>query len=113
METTVTSRGDVTVVVLGGTIDAVNAFSVSETFNKQIEEGRKQLVVDLGRVIYLSSAGIASLLSGLKDAREGGGDLRVANAQKNVHRVLELAGITEIAKFFSSVESAVKSYATE
>ena len=110
METTVISKGDVTVVVLGGTIDAVNAFSVSETFKHQVAEGRKQLVADLGRVVYLSSAGIAALLSGLKEARDRDGDLRVANAQKNVHKVLELAGITEIAQFFTSVESAVKSF---
>ena len=110
METTVISRGDVTVIVLGGTIDAVNAFPVSEIFKKQVEEGRNQLVVDLGRVVYLSSAGIAALLSGLKDAKESGGDLRVANTQKNVHKVLEMSGITEITQFFTSVESAVKSF---
>jgi len=110
LETTVISRGDVTIVVLGGTIDAVNAFSVSETFKQQVEEGRKQLVADLGRVIYLSSAGIAALLSGLKEAKDSGGDLRVANAQKNVHKVLEMAGITEVTQFFTSVESAVKSF---
>ena len=111
METTVISKGDVTVVILGGTIDAVNAFSVSETFKNQVAEGRAQLVADLGRVVYLSSAGIAALLSGLKEAKDQGGDLRVANAQKNVHKVLELAGITEITQFFPSVESAVKSFA--
>lgn len=110
METTVISRGDVTIVVLGGTIDAVNAFSVSDTFKQQVEQGRNRLVADLGRVIYLSSAGIAALLSGLKDTRDAQGDLRVANAQKNVHKVLEMAGLTEIAKFFTSVEAAVKSY---
>jgi anti-sigma B factor antagonist len=110
LETTVISRGEVTIVVLGGTIDAVNAFSVSETFKQQVEEGRKQLVADLGRVLYLSSAGIAALLSGLKDAKDNGGDLRVANAQKNVHKVLEMAGITEVTQFFPSVESAVKSF---
>ena len=111
METTVISRGDVTVVILGGTIDAVNAFSVSETFKKQVEEGRSQLVADLGRVVYLSSAGIAALLSGLKEAKDQGGDLRVANAQKNVYKVLEMAGITDLMQFFPSVESAVKSFA--
>lgn len=110
METTVISRGQVTVVVLGGTIDAVNAFSVSETLKQQSEEGRLQLVVDLGRVSYLSSAGIAALLSGLKDVRDLKGDLRVANAQKNVYKILEMAGITEITQFFTSVEAAVKSY---
>ena len=110
METTVISRGDVTVVILGGTIDAVNAFSISETFKNQVGEGRTQLVVDLGRVIYLSSAGIGALLSGLKEAKDQGGDLRVANAQKNVHKVLEIAGITEVTQFFTSVESAVKSF---
>ena len=110
METTVISRGDVTIVVLGGTIDAVNAFSVSETFSQQIAAGRTQLIADLGRVIYISSAGIASLLSSLKQARDHKGDLRVANAQKSVLKTLDLAGITEITEFFTSVEAGVKSF---
>ena len=110
METTVISRGDVTVVVLGGTIDAVNAFSVSETFKTQVQAGRKKLVADLGRVIYMSSAGIASILSSLKEARDHEGDLHVANAQKSVLKTLDLAGITEITEFHTSVEAAVKSF---
>jgi anti-sigma B factor antagonist len=110
LETTVISRGDVTVVVLGGTIDAVNAFSVSETFKNQVQEGRKNLIADLGRVIYMSSAGIASILTSLKEARDHGGDLRVANAQKSVKKTMDLAGITEITEFFTSVEAGVKSF---
>ncbi len=110
LEITVSSRDSVTIIALGGTIDALTVASVSEILNKQMAEEKVRLVTDLARVSYMSSAGVFALLHALKEAREHSGDLRVTNARKEVRKVLDLSGFSKIAKFYADVNSAVASF---
>ncbi len=110
LEITVTPRKSATVVAIGGTIDAVTAKSVDHVFRDQIAVKKNKLVVDLGRVSYVSSAGVYALLQALRDARKRQGDLRVANVSKEIRKVFDLSGFTKIAKLFPDVDSAVASF---
>ena len=64
----------------------------------------------LGTLEYTSSAGLRVLLSTLKEARQRGGDLRLAAVQERVRRVLDLSGFTSILKCYPDVDAAVASY---
>jgi anti-anti-sigma factor len=110
LEITVTPRKSATVVAIGGTIDAVTVKSVDQVFMRQIAAKKTQLVVDLARVKYVSSAGVYALLQALKDTRRRKGDLRVANANKEVRKVLELSGFAKIAKLFPDADTAAASF---
>ena len=76
----------------GGRVDALSAPSVVEMLKKQFAEGKYSLVIEMGRLTYVSSAGVFVFLNELKEARSHGGDLRVANAPKDIHKILELSG---------------------
>jgi anti-sigma B factor antagonist len=51
------------------------------------------LVVDLHRVTFLGSTGIAALVAGLRAARERGIPFTVTNPQSLVRTVLEVTGV--------------------
>ena len=61
-------------------------------------------------VKYTSSAGLRALLAVLRDARRGGGDLRLAAVDAPVLKILELSGFTAILKLYDDVDGAVASY---
>jgi len=46
----------------------------------------------------------------VKEARQRGGDLRLAAVQPDVRRVLDLAGFSGILKLYANVEEAVASF---
>ncbi len=100
-------RGEVTVITLSGTLDALTALSLSQ---KLKESSSQQLVVDLTSARYISSAGIQTLLQGIKNARANSGDLRAVGARGDVRKILELSGVSNLIKFFPNVETAVASY---
>jgi len=110
LEITISSQGKVQLVALGGKVDALSAPSVSEMLKNQMTAGKNNFVVEMARVVYISSAGVFALLNALKATREHGGDLRVANAPKDVHKVLELSGFFDLTKHFHDVESALASF---
>ncbi|MEO7071915.1 MAG: STAS domain-containing protein [Rhodanobacter sp.] len=104
------SRGDVSIVIISGSVDSLTAEAVLSELTAYVVAGHLQLVADLGAVDYTSSAGLRALLSTVKATRRGGGDLRLARASPNVFKVLELSGFTTIMKLYDEVDAAVASF---
>ncbi len=105
-------RGKVTIVSVVGSLDAMTSPQLTEFFTKQLADGRYNLVADLAALDYTSSAGLRVLLNTTKEARQRGGDMRLAATQPNVKKVFELSGFTSILRFFPDVQSAVASFKT-
>lgn len=103
-------QGDICVMAITGSIDALTADRLVEALAEQLRSGHTRLVADFAQVEYTSSAGLRVLLTTLKDARQRGGDLRLASIRPNVRQVLELSGFTSILKCFADVPAAVTSY---
>jgi anti-sigma B factor antagonist len=112
MEVTIERRGEVAVVAVSGSIDTNTAPGLATTLSEQILKGSIRLVADFSQVGYTSSAGLRALLGTLKEARQHGGDFRLAGVRPAVFRVLELSGFTSILKYFPDVNGAVASFAS-
>jgi anti-sigma B factor antagonist len=104
-------NGDVTVVAVVGSVDAVTTPRLAEALEAELEVGNHDLVVDLSDVDYMSSAGLRAVLATVKRARAAGGDLRLAAVQPAVFKVFELSGFTSIVRFFDHADDAATSYA--
>ena len=96
----------VAIVSITGSIDALTSEAVAISLS-----GKKQVVLDLGEVEFMSSAGLRTILGALKESRSLGGDLRIAAAQPGVEKVLKISGFTSILKSFGDVKTAVESFA--
>ena len=110
MEITIDQQAHVTVVGIAGSIDALTADALVSAMGAQLRAGNTRLVAGFAGVDYTSSAGLRVLLATLKDARQRGGDLRLAAVQERVQRVLDLSGFSGILKCYPDVASAVASF---
>jgi anti-sigma B factor antagonist len=110
MQIAITQHDHVTVVAITGSIDALTADALVSALLEQLQAGRTRLVAHFVGVEYTSSAGLRVLLTTLKDARQRGGDLRLAEIRPNVKQVLELSGFTSILKCFPALDAAVASF---
>ena len=88
--------------------------AVYATLQKELETlvaaDKPYVVLDCGGLEYISSAGLRVLLAILKEARQHGGDLRLAAVQEKVYRILDLSGFTSIIKCYPDVAAAVASF---
>jgi anti-anti-sigma factor len=103
-------RDRVTVVVVRGSIDSLNADEFTELLAEPIERGASRMVIDFSEVTYVSSAGLRSLLSTVKSCRRRAGDLRLAALQPQVEHVLSVAGFTSFMQVFADRDRAVESF---
>ncbi|TAK11698.1 MAG: anti-sigma factor antagonist [Anaerolineae bacterium] len=110
MEMKLEMDGTVAIVIASGSIDALTAPELANFINLQIQDGHTRLVADLAGVDYTSSAGLRVLLGAVKETRSKGGDLRLANIQPDVKKVLDLSGFTSILKHFPDRAAAIASY---
>ncbi|TVR90479.1 MAG: anti-sigma factor antagonist [Trueperaceae bacterium] len=104
------SEGSVTVVSVAGSVDAVTAPRLGDALGAALAAGQVHLVVDLAGVGYVSSAALRALLAGVKGARSGGGDLRLAAVGPDVGKVFEMAGFDGIIQRFDDTAAAVASF---
>lgn len=107
---TVESLKRVDLVTLSGRVDSSNANRLDEVFKEIFDNGRSSIVLELSGVNYMSSAGLRSLVSALRECNKRRGDLRLAKISERVSEVLSLAGLDSLFQSFEDTTTAVGSF---
>lgn len=94
----------------GNVMGGPEASEFKELLHKLIEEGKKNVVVDLANVKFMNSSGLGMLISGLTSMRNNGGDLKLANVTEKIESLLMITKLITIFEHYASVDEAVKSY---
>jgi anti-anti-sigma factor len=84
------SNPPVAILTLKGTIETTNASGLEETLARIVDESCYRIVVDLGGVTYISSAGWGIFISEIKRIRRNGGDIKLAAMSPEGTRVFDL-----------------------
>jgi anti-sigma B factor antagonist len=101
----ITEQQGHTVVALEGEIDLEQAGAVRRALLDSLKKGRNVLV-DLSKVTYIDSSGIASLVEGLQVARRQRGELALVAVNQRVRRVLELARLDKVFQIHVDLAAA-------
>ena len=110
METEVKHENNITTISIKGSVDALTAAEMTKTINNQIADEHVNLVIDLTGLVFMSSAGLRSLLGAVKESRSHGGDLRIVSTNLGIDKVLKMSGLHNIAKVFTSQADAMASF---
>ena len=94
------------VVLPAGRLNMTAAPALREQLHGLVKSGHVRLVVDLSGVESIDSSGLGALISGLKAARQAGGDLRIAAPAEQVTAVLELTNLNRVLKAYESADRA-------
>jgi anti-anti-sigma factor len=110
METEVKHENNITTISIKGSVDALTAAELTKTINNQIADDHANLVIDLTGLVFMSSAGLRTLLGAVKESRSHGGDLRIVSTNLGIDKVLKMSGFHNIAKVFTSQADALASF---
>jgi anti-sigma B factor antagonist len=110
MQVTVKEMNRVDLLEVEGRVDSSNADQLGSVITERVEAGQTNIIVDLGGVDYMSSAGLRELVAGLKRVKQQGGDLRLCEPSERVREVLDLAGLVSIFEIYDTQVEAVGSF---
>lgn len=97
---------DLSIVRIDGVIDTLTATQLEEVLERLFKRHRFKVVLDLAGVDYISSAGWGIFISRIKEIRENGGDIKLANMVANVYEIYELLEFDNILGSYESVDMA-------
>ena len=110
MEIIKSTNGPAPVLRLSGRFDAHEIEPVNAWFQEQLGKGNIKMVVNLEGVNFVDSTGLSTLVRGLKNSREKGGDVHVCCLQQPVRVIFELTRLDKAFNIFQSEAEASKAF---
>ena len=95
------------VLPLEGEIDLHVSQGIATSLKAMTDAKPPQLVVDLSRVTYIDSSGLAALIEGMQNVEAYGGKFILAGIQENVKPIFEIARLDQVFLIFPHVDAAL------
>jgi anti-sigma B factor antagonist len=95
------------VLPLNGEIDLHVSPRVALSLAQMAKKKPAKLVVDLSRVSYIDSSGLAVLIDAMQGVEEYGGMFAIAGMQETVRSIFEIARLDQVFRIFPNVDSAL------
>lgn len=109
MEITVKEFEQTELITIKGRMDSVEASRLVQALEAANARGRYKLVVDMGQLEYMSSAGFRALAVAQRNSkRHNRGEVVLAQVPNHIHEALELVGLAEYFNMFDDVTSALE-----
>ena len=95
MKTNIEVNGASMTIVIEGRLDTLTAPELQEELKAYKLGEISEIVLDLGKTEYISSAGLRALLQAYRSMKVGG-EMRIINANEITRKVFEVTGFESI-----------------
>jgi anti-sigma B factor antagonist len=110
MELSIHENQGVTVVMVSGEMDVGNSTQLGEELDRLLTEGSRKLVIDLGKVGFMNSAGLTMLIHYYKLARSNCGDISLVALQPPVRHVFQLTRLDRVFDLQPDVAKGIQRF---
>jgi anti-sigma B factor antagonist len=112
MTTKMRQVGGVTIVDISGRIVlGEESAALRNIVGELLSKGQKQILLDLGGVDYIDSAGLGALVGGFASVQKQGGELKLSNLPSKVVDVMQMTKLYTIFDIVSDEAAGLKSFA--
>jgi anti-anti-sigma factor len=103
----VAESDDSLIFELRGYIDAHTVLEFERAIQASIESGTRKIVLDIGGLSYISSAGIGAMMGMARKLTQAKGDMVLLNPTQKVYAILDGLGFTRIFKISDNLQDAL------
>jgi anti-sigma B factor antagonist len=93
-------------IAVHGELDLFTTPELRTRINEMIDEGTRELIVDLSETAFVDSTGLGVLLAAMKRLRSCDGELVILDSSSNVLKTFEVAGVDQILTIVRSYDQA-------
>jgi len=105
---TETPRDGVCVLLLDGFLDGHTFIELEKKLETLFKSNKVRVVVDLGGLTYIASAGVGVFINGQHQAKKRNGSLQLANAGTNIQEIFDILGLESIFTIHPTVAAGVQ-----
>ena len=105
-------EGDVVIVKVTGdiTLNHGGDVQVKDKVQSLLQQDQKKIVLDLGGVAYVDSAGLGQLVQAYATTKNKGGALKLINLGKKLNDLLVVTKLVTVFDCYDSEAEAIKSF---
>lgn len=111
LETRTRTNTGLPVIDVSGEIDLYTAPVFKQALNQTIDDGNKNILINMTGVNYMDSSGFGTLLGVTKRVRPDGGSVNLIGCNDAIARMLKITRLNTIFGLFEDEETAVKAVA--
>ena len=105
------SVGDVKVLDIAGQIKFTQGDEMlKDKIHSVVHQGNTKILVNLGAVDYVDSAGLGELVGAYTTVTRAGGKLKLLNVTKKMRDLLSITKLLTVFETFDNEQDAVKSF---
>ena len=101
---------DVSVFKLTGRLETVESEYLLSVIESRIGSGNSKAVLDCGRLEYISSLGLGTLIRARARMKKAGGGMKLARVHGVIAAVISAVNLDRIFHLYPTVEAAVESF---
>lgn len=105
-----TDHEGICIISLEGFLDAHTAPQFEEKVQSELQAGQVRMIVDCGKLTYISSAGLGVFMSFIEEIREQQGDIKICGLVPKVRHTFEILGFQDIFDLLEDIPSAVQRF---
>ncbi|HKS41070.1 MAG TPA: STAS domain-containing protein [Blastocatellia bacterium] len=83
---------------------------VRERIKDLLSDGQKKILLNLGDVTYVDSAGLGALISSYTTTKREGGQLKLVNLTKRIQDLLAITKLITVFDTYDTEQEAIESY---
>ena len=104
--------GDVMIVDVSGKVTLGDGGDVmlKDKMRSLVQQGHKKILLNLGDVSYVDSAGLGEIVGSYTSVSRQGGSLKLLNLTKKITDLLAITKLLTVFETFDSEDEAVRSF---
>lgn len=83
---------------------------IKDRIKDLLADGQKRILLNLGDVSYIDSAGLGALISSYTTSKREGGQLKLVNLTKRIQDLLSITKLITVFDTYETEQEAVASY---
>ena len=99
-----------TVCHIDGEIDINSSPMIKKSFDKLISQKTPKIVINLSKVTYVDSSGLATLVEILKNMRSYNGKMRLACMSPKIKSLFEITKLEKLFEILADEETAITNF---
>jgi anti-anti-sigma factor len=110
MEISSKINGDVAIINLHGRLDMMSAADLKNASREFVNRGGCKLILNMGKVDFINSSGLGTLVSLLKDVRSANGKMKLINLAPYVKEIFDITQLSNIFEICDDERRACESF---
>jgi len=103
-------HGDVTLIRVGGSLDAETSPKFDKKIAGEIQKGTKKIVFNLESLDYIASAGLGVLIGANENLSKSGGYIRLSSMNEKTRKIFKLLGFINLFEIYDNDDKAIDAF---